>query len=210
MYASLLPDWNVIDWSTMPRPMAAAAMVVNRSKRPKTAAASAWTRNTGASVSPMGRPTAPARRNMARKASTDATTQTTVWSRLTGMPSVKARSARSAAPTMAMPIVDRCRNSARASRHTGTTIMVKMSLALNVTPPKTKLASNGCGRRVPNDWSPKARGRNSPAPVSNCANPMVATVSSRRGAVKNRRMIRPSTRTPSSTAASRPTTSPNQ
>ena len=199
-----------MDWSTMPRPMAAAAIVVNRSNRPNTAAASACTRNVGASTSPIGRPTAPARRNMARNASTEATTHTTVCRRLTGMPSVKARSARSAAPTMAMPMVERWRNRASASRHTGTTIIVRMSLALNVTPPKTQLASNGWGRRVPNDWSPKARGRNSPAPASSCDRPMVATVSTSRGAVKNRRTMRPSTSTPSSTAASRPTMSPNQ
>jgi hypothetical protein len=111
---------------------------------------------------------------------------------------------------MAMPMVERWRNSARPSRHTGTTIIVKMSLALNVTPPNTQLASNGCGSRVPNDVSPNARGRNRPAPASSCDRPMVATVSTSRGALKKRRTIRPSTSTPSTTAATSPTISPNQ
>ena len=99
---------------------------------------------------------------------------------------------------MAMPTVERWRNSASTSRHTGTTIIVKMSLALNVTPPKTQLASKGWGSRVPNELSPKARGGTAPAPASSWDRPMVATVSTSRGAVKNRRMIRASTSTPSS------------
>ena len=197
-------------WSTIPSPMAAAAMVVKRSNRPNTAAASACTRNVGGRTSPIGRPTAPARRNMPRNASSEATTHTTVCSRFTGMPSVKARSARSADPRIATPTRERCRNSAMAKRQMGTTIIVSTSLALKLVPPISKLASNGGASRVPNDWSPKARGRNSPAPASSWARPIVATVSTRRGDEKNRRMMRVSTSTPRTSAAARPAISPIQ
>ena len=60
----------------MPRPIAATAIVGNRSIRPMTAAARAWIRNVGPSTLPIGSPTVPARRNIATKASTEAMTHT--------------------------------------------------------------------------------------------------------------------------------------
>ena len=63
--ADRLPGWNVMAWSTMPMPIAAMAIVGSRSMRPMTAAARAWSRKLGPSTWPMGRPTTPARRNIA-------------------------------------------------------------------------------------------------------------------------------------------------
>ena len=57
--------------STMPRPIAANAIVGRCSIRPITAAASAGSSSDGPSTVPIDRPTIPARRNTARNASTD-------------------------------------------------------------------------------------------------------------------------------------------
>ena len=110
-------------------PMAAAPTVVKRLKRPNTAAAMACTRKPIGSAWPMGSPTTPARRYIARKASTEATAHTTVCRRFTGIPSDAARSGRSADPMMAMPIVERCRNRASPASAIGTMMMVRMSWA---------------------------------------------------------------------------------
>ncbi len=132
--AGRLPGWNVIAWSMMPMPMAAIAIVGNRSMRPITAAASAWRRKLGPSTVPSGSPTVPARRNIATYANTLAMTHTTVWSRLTGMPSVAARSPRSADARIAVPNVEWRMNRPSAMKQTGTRMTVRRSVALKVTP----------------------------------------------------------------------------
>jgi hypothetical protein len=209
MDAGLTP-WKVMARSRIPRPTAAAAIVGSLVKRPNTAAARACSRKVGDSTCPIGSPTAPARRNMARKARTDATVHTTVCSRRTGMPSVDARSARSAAPTMAMPTIERLKNAASATSTAGTTSMVSTSLALKIVPPSSKSHPTGGLSRVSNPSSPNARGSSSAAAVSTCATPMVATVTTSRGAVKKRRMTSISTSAPSTTAAASPATRPIQ
>ena len=105
-----LPGWKVLAWSRIPIAIAANAMVGNRSKRPITAAPMAWIRNAGPKGLPIGSPTAPVRRNSARNARSDAIVQTIVWTRPTLMPSIEARSPRSAAARTAMPVCERVRN----------------------------------------------------------------------------------------------------
>ena len=63
----------------------------------------------------------------------------------------------------------------------GTTMTVRRSAALNVTPGMLKLASNGGSRRGEIVRSPNRSGRKSAAPVSTWATPIVATVTIRRG-----------------------------
>lgn len=202
--AGRFPGWKVMHWSTIPRPTAAAVMLAKRSIRPMTTAARAWTRIVAGRTLPIGIPTEPARRNMARKASTLAIAHTTVWRRFTGTPSIAARSARSAAPRIATPTLERRRNSASATSAAGTRIRVRTSFALKRVGATVKLSSNGGAMRSPKPSPRKRRGRNSAAPVRSWDRPMVATMRIRRGARKNRRITRISTRIPSTTAAARP------
>ena len=80
-----------------------------------------------------------------------------------------------------------------------------MSLPEKTVPLISKLAEKGASSRV---WakasSPNAWGRNSAAPVSTWARPIVATVRMRRGDRKKRRMMSISTSTPSTSAATTP------
>ena len=176
-----LPGWNVIDWSMIPMPIAAIAIVGSRSMRPITAAARAWSRKLGPSTWPTGRPTTVARRNMATNARTLAITQTIVFSRMTGTPRVAARSPRSAAPRIAVPKLERCMKRARAMKQTGTTKAVVRSAALKMTPGRLQCIVNGGSRRGATWRSPNQSGMNSATAVSSCAMPMVATVTTRRG-----------------------------
>ena len=181
--AGRFPGWKVMAWSTIPMPIAAIAIVGNRSIRPIPAAASAWRRKLGPRTSPSGSPTVPARRNIATYARTLAITQTIVCRRFTGMPSVAARSPRSADARIAVPNAERCMNRPSATKQTGTRMIVRTSVALNVTPGSVKLTVNGGVRRgepkmsrLGNHW-----GMNSAKPVSTCEIPIVATVTIRRG-----------------------------
>ena len=90
--------------STIPNPIAAAAMRGKSSMWPSTTAASARTSTVTASALPIGKLETPARRKTVMKASTAVITHTMVWIRPTGTPRVAARSERSATARMAMPI----------------------------------------------------------------------------------------------------------
>ena len=154
---------------------------------------------------PIGSPTELARSHIARKARSVATVHTTVCRRRTGMPSVLARSARSALARTAVPASLRRSQSASAMKATGMRIIAMMSLPEKTVPLTSKLAEKGASSRV---WAkaslPNAWGRNSAAPVSTWARPIVATVRMRRGARKKRRMMSISTTTPSTSAATTP------
>ncbi len=151
--------------------------------RPMTAAASAWSRKLGLSTSPTGRPTVPARRNIATYARTLAITHTIVCSRFTGMPRVDARSPRSAEARIAVPKVEWRMKRPSAMKQSGTKMIVRTSVALNVTPGNVKLTVNGGTRRgVPKTWREGNQfGRKRATPVSTCETPMVATVTISRG-----------------------------
>ena len=124
--------------STMP-PITRAARI--RSRKPKVD-----------TLPPMGRPTTPARRNTPLNARRVATIQTTVWSRLTGMPSRAARSARSAEARTAMPTSVRRRNTARAIITSGATTRAASSSAPKMIGSTVKLdvpgQVEGLGRRA--------------------------------------------------------------
>ena len=77
------------------------------------------------------------------KASVDAMIQTIVCTRPTGMPSIAARSDRSAAARTAVPVCVRVRNRVSAIRHAGTVTNVTMSFELKMVPPKDQLMVNG-------------------------------------------------------------------
>ena len=196
--------WNVIALSRMPSAMAAAAMTPNRSMRPITTAPSARSRKVGPRTVPMGSPTAPARSHIPKNASTVATVQTIVCRRRTGTPSVAARSARSALPRTATPMLLSRSQAASAMNAMGIAIIAITSLPLKIVLPTWNLTENGGSRRLVWKSWPNAWARNRPAPIRTWERPIVATVRIRRGARKNRRMISVSTTIPSKTAATRP------
>ena len=136
---------QITDCSTIPSTTAASAMVGNRSMRPITAAARARNRIAGPSTSPRGKPTMPARKYTARNAKTVASTHTTVWRRRTGMPSVAARSARSAPPRIAMPMSLNRRKSPSAANRSGIATIATMSAPRKMIGSIVKCASNGAG-----------------------------------------------------------------
>ena len=132
----------------------------------------------------------PARRKTVMNASTVVMTHTVVWTRPTGTPSVDARSERSAAARIAMPIARVAHEAARARPSTiGTTMKTIRSLSSKKTPPMLTLMSNGgfsVGRS--RSLNPNQPGMNSASAVSSCATPIVATVRTSRGARQNRLM----------------------
>ena len=110
LYAGRLPAWKVIDWSTMPRPMAAAPIVVKRSNRPNTAAASAWTRNVGGQHLADGQAHRPGAQEHGQEGEHRGHHPHHRVQALDRDAEGEGGSARSAAPTMATPMVERCRN----------------------------------------------------------------------------------------------------
>jgi hypothetical protein len=129
-------------------------------------------------------------------------TQTTVCSRRTGTPSVLARSALSAPPRMAMPMVLLRRNSARPTKHAATPNIATTSLPVKMIGSTVNSTCHGIENASPPSSNSSTR-RNA-APLRSWAIPIVATVRTRRGERKNRRTSRVSTTTPSTIAARRP------
>ena len=89
--------------SSVPMATAARATTGRSVNPPRASAPSAVTSAVRLKVGSSGRPTMAAFRKTLRKDSTPATTQVTVCSRLTGMPSMAARSRRSPVARVAMP-----------------------------------------------------------------------------------------------------------
>ena len=127
------------------------------------------------------------------------------------MPRVAARSSRSAAALTARPVLDRAKNHPRATKQTGTAIIVTMSLALKNVPPNSHRSVNGgeirvspnCSNEVPVSDS-SHEGRRSETPISSWAIPIVATVRISRGARAKRRMMAACTTKVINTVAARP------
>ena len=150
--------------------------------RPITAAASAWSRKLGPSTWPTGRPTTPARRNIATYARTLAMTQTIVCSRLTGMPSVDGPVAplgRAADRDAEVRAPHEQAERDEADRHEDDREQV--GGVEDHARERRGSSWNGGSSRGATVRSPNRLGRKSAAPVSTCATPIVATVTIRRG-----------------------------
>ena len=197
-------------YSRMPSATAAVATVGRCRRRPMTSAASASTSVDRLSAAPSGTPRMPARRNSARKDSPAAIAQTSVESQATGMPSISARSLRSAEPRMAVPSRVVPRKTATAIMASGATISAIRSLADRMNVPIVTFQSTGGGMRCEAALLSHICGTSRASTASSCVMPMVATVSTRREAFENRRTKANSTIAPSATAATRPTPNPNR
>lgn len=132
-------------------------------------------------------------------ASSPATAQTSVVSRLTGIPNRRARSVFSAAARIPWPARERCMNQASRPTTTGTTASGSRSLPSRMTGPISTVkldrgVSKGASIR---GTSPNTRSDSSSStPPNSCANPIVATVSTSLGALANLRMTVTSTTAP--------------
>ena len=175
-----------------------------------TSAASASTSVERLNAVPSGMPRIPARRNSARNDRAAAIAHTSVESHATGMPSISARSLRSADPRMAVPSRVVPRNTATATIASGATISAIRSLADRMNVPIVSFQSTGGGMRCEAALSSHICGTSSASTASNWVMPIVATVSTRRDAFANRRTKASSTITPSATAAASPTPNPNR
>ena len=195
--------------SSTPSATAFAAIAGRFVMRPSTSAARARSRTPTDSAEAIGNPTMPARRKMAMNAKSAEMLQTTVWSRFTGTPRSEARSALSALARIATPKLLFRRKIASAINATGATTTAIMSLALNTTVPISTSASNGGSSRLPSNGNvaPHSFGMRRAAAVRSCERPSDATVSSRRGDLKKRRMIANSTTAPSRIAPTMPAAS---
>jgi len=90
-----------------------------------------------------------------------------------------------------------------AASTTGTTSKTRISFPLNAVTPTWNDSESSLGS-LKSFVFPIQRGKKSETPSSSCAMPIVATVAISRGALKNRRRNRNSTRTPSRIALARP------
>ncbi len=152
----------------------------------------------------------PARRKSARNDSPAAIAHTSVESQATGIPSINARSLRSAEPRIAVPSRVVPRNTATATMARGATISAIRSLADRMKVPIVTFQSTGGGMRCEAALSPHMRGTSRASTTSSWVMPMVATVNTSLEARANRRTNANSTIAPSATAATRPTPKPNR
>ena len=171
-----------------------------------TAAASAGSRTVGPDVTSSAMPSLGTRIVTVRAARPPAIDHSSIDRRLTGMPSSRARSMLSAMPRTAMPASVRSRNQVSAASTTGTTARSARSLPLNSTGSNSNLwRLSGVLSELTIGWPPSRSGRKIAAPPRAWARPTVATVSTRRGAVANRRMTKRSTSAPIATPTATPT-----
>ena len=199
-----------IPYSSAPSATAVRAMVGSRVIRPITSAASAWTSALIRSALPRGTPSTPLCSQRARNESPAASDQTIVDSRLTGIPSIAARSPRSAAARIAKPVRVAPRNQATNAIAAGATIAATRSLAFSTTPSTSKRQSRGTEIRSAANSRPHSRGVTIASATSSDVTPIVATVSTIRDARRKRRMTATSTAAPSTSDAIPPTASPTQ
>ena len=183
--------------SSIPSATALVATAGRSVSRPSISAASARSSTPSVSAEPTGRPRMPARRNRATNASAAASAHTSTCSRWTGIPRVAARSARSALARMAVPARVRRRNSASATITTGATTRAMRSLADRMIGSIVNVKSTGAAMRVATGRSPHRSGSSSAPAASSCDSPIVATVSTSRGALAKRRITTTCTTAPS-------------
>jgi hypothetical protein len=104
-----------------------------------------------------------------------------VFSRPTGIPSIAARSPRSALARIATPYLLRARNQATPVIITGAAIKASRWLAVNTTWPIVNFQANGGAIRSLARLRPHHRGIKMPTTTNNWLMPSVATVTTRRG-----------------------------
>ncbi len=161
------------------------------------AAASAGRMSAGPAPAAMVMPADGALKMLVRPARTPAITHTRVDSRRTGIPSSRARSELSATERTAMPASVRSRNQPRATSTTGTTMTMRRSFPLKSTGKmRTWLALSGVVTPPTMEGPPSQPGTSSWIPPNSWASPIVTTMTMRRGAVKNRQRMTPSTTRP--------------
>ena len=188
-------------WSTTPSATAAANATGIDSIRATTAAARAGSSTAGPAIAAGVAPRNGAFSTKVSAASVPARTQTNVVRLRTGTPRSRARSVFSAAARIAVPASDRRRNQASAPTTTGTTAATSRWSPVRMTGPRVMVVEVRGVSNAPRmgDSTPKANlGMASSSPPSSCARPMVATVSTSRGACAKRRMTVSSTSPPSS------------
>ena len=112
---------------------------------------------------PIGAPRMPARRNSATNDNAAASAHTTVDNRETGMPSMLARSLRSADARTATPIRVRLRNSATSTITIGATISATKSFDSKRNGPISSFHGNICGKRCEAAFLPHQRGTKMPS-----------------------------------------------
>ena len=155
-----------------------------------------------------GRPTTAVRKKTPRNESTAASTHTSASSRATGMPSMPARSERSAAARTATPAGVRRRNRlvpTRPARATSTATTWSSDSTIGSSVMRQSRGRSTLPVVTSTAVRPHSAGTPSAAADSSCDRPMVATVSTRRDDRLNRRMAIRSTAAPSATALTRPT-----
>ena len=203
-----LDAFHATPYSSTPRAIAVTAIAGRSLSCPIASAAMAGTSAVAPIAVPHGTPRMPARRNRAMNESRLATTHVSVANRLTGMPSMAARSDRSAVARIAVPSRVRSRKKATAAIANGATTRARRSLAPSTNVPIVTVASNGAGIRCDVGRWPHSRGISSAPTASSCVIPIVATVSTSRDACRKRRTNANSTTAPSTIAPSRPMTRP--
>ena len=167
--------------SSSPSAIAAAATVGSRSSRAITRAASACSSAGRPAAYPTGTPMIPLRRNSATNDIAAAIAHTNVFSRPTGMPSIAARSPRSALARMATPYRLRARNQATPTIISGATISAIRWFALRITWPTVSFQPTGGAMRSLARLRPHHRGIRMPITTNSCVMPSVATVTTSRG-----------------------------
>ncbi len=135
---------------------------------------------------------------------------TSVESHATGMPSISARSLRSAEPRMAVPSRVVPRKTATASMASGATISAIRSFADRMNVPMVSFQSTGGGMRCDAALSSHIWGTSRASTARSWVIPMVATVRTSLDAFENRRTKANSTITPNAMAATSPTPNPNR
>jgi hypothetical protein len=183
-----------IAWSMMPSATAETKVARRFSIRPTTAGARARTSSDGPNAPPaIDRPIVGARSSAPSAESPAANIHTIVEMRRTGTPRSEARSWFSAAARDAMPTRLNFRNRVIAKMRTGTTVMARTWFAVKITGgrfPATSgtlnSASNGVGMSTTRKSRPNTRGSINSMNTSTCVTAIVATVSTSRGALKNR------------------------
>ena len=194
--------------SNTPMPMPASIAPGRLSMRASTAAASAGSSSAGPLVKLDPDPMSGAASMADSAESTAATAHTTVDSRRTGMPSSMARSALAELARIATPTALRRRNSVIRPSTTGTTISTCTWAPENSSGETWNDSRSGVLNPPDSPPSgpppPNSDGSVSSMPDRIWARPMVATVSTSRGAQKNRWMTSRSASAPTSAAVRMP------
>ena len=191
--------------SRSPRLTADAVTAPMSVRPPRTRAVRAARSALRLSAEPTPSPRMPVRRMSPENERMAAVAHTIVWSPSTPMPRRRARSARSALALMAMPMWVKRRAAARARRMAGATMAATTWSAENTSGLTVKWRSIGaCSCSVAGVLC-HHDGMKRLAAARSCAKPIVATISTRRGARRKRRMMTSSTTQPSAIAATRPT-----